>query len=497
MSKAIIKFLADSFNTSFVAISVAIFSLLRLPSVIEPYWYGDEGIYEVIGKAISSGRMLYLGIWDNKPPVLYLIYAIFNGEQFYVRLASLLVGSLSVVVFFFLAKKLFTSRTAVVVATMFYSIFFGLPLLEGNIANAENFMVLPILLAFYVMVSAPENKKLLSAAIAGFLLSLAFLIKIVAIFDFTVLAIIVFIARFTETISFSKRNIKKELRAAATSIQNEAVLAISFAVPIIFTGLYFISVGAFPDFWRAAMSQNVGYVGYGNYFLFPMGLLFVKLILLVFSFLLVLRYRKTLGAGGVLIFLWLAFSMFNAFFSARPYTHYLLVLLPAFSLFLGYLLDNKKLLFITIPLLIIILFFVDRDFKITKRKILPYYVNYVKFIAGGSVIRYQAFFDKNTPRDYEIARFIRAKTSRSDNIFLWGDNAQIYALSEKLPPGRYTVAYHVTFYPDGIEETKAALRAASPKYIIDTKRSPEINNFLANYSLRYTIEDVQIYEKQP
>ncbi|HEX8932414.1 MAG TPA: hypothetical protein VF810_04620, partial [Patescibacteria group bacterium] len=50
-----------------------IFFLLRLPSLIEPDWYGDEGIYQTIGMALHKGSFLYTQIWDNKPPLLYLV----------------------------------------------------------------------------------------------------------------------------------------------------------------------------------------------------------------------------------------------------------------------------------------------------------------------------------------------------------------------------------------------------------------------------------------
>ena len=71
-----------------------LFFLLRLPSLIEPNWYGDEGIYQIIGKAMGSGRILYSQIWDNKPPLLYITYALFNGEQFQVRIFSLISSEL-------------------------------------------------------------------------------------------------------------------------------------------------------------------------------------------------------------------------------------------------------------------------------------------------------------------------------------------------------------------------------------------------------------------
>ena len=118
-----------------------LFFLLRLPSLFEPYWYGDEGIYEVIGVALRHGRLLYRDIWNNKPPLLYLIYAAFNGDQLYVKLASLLSGILALILFFYLAKKLFQNIKLSLFLTTRPSQSFGIPLLEGNIANAENFML--------------------------------------------------------------------------------------------------------------------------------------------------------------------------------------------------------------------------------------------------------------------------------------------------------------------------------------------------------------------
>jgi 4-amino-4-deoxy-L-arabinose transferase-like glycosyltransferase len=94
----------------FLFFTSIIFFLLRLPSIVEPYWYGDEGIYEVIGQGLRSGRLLYTQLWDNKPPVLYLIYALFDGNQSSVRLTSLIIGLFTVIAFFYLAKRLLRKK---------------------------------------------------------------------------------------------------------------------------------------------------------------------------------------------------------------------------------------------------------------------------------------------------------------------------------------------------------------------------------------------------
>ena len=505
-------------NILFLIVITSFFALLRFPSVAEPYWYGDEGVYEVIGIALRKGLILYRDIWDNKPPLLYVIYAIFNGDQFYVRLASLVVGLLSVVIFFFISRKLFKSNISVYIATAFFAVMFGAPIIEGNIANAENFMMLPTLASFYLLFctlpreasakwgSAPGSSKLKLAqfisrmwplGLAGFVLSLSFLTKIVAVFDFAAFSISLLSLRFFDRISFKHKEIVKEIKKLILGIEQEIVFVIAFIIPIALTALYFISNEAFSDFLKAAFSQNVGYVGYGNFFIFPMGLLYLKVLLLIFGVLLTFHYRKILSKSGVVIVIWLLFSVANALFSQRPYTHYLLVALPALSLFLGYMLDNKKILKFSLPFLILVLIVLLNTFKLNFRKVIPYYLNYLSFVTGVKPTEdYQAFFDRRVPRDYKIADFIRLKTTDSENVFLWGDNPQIYALSGKLPPGRYTVSYHITFYKDAIAETKIALSKSSPRYIIQIKDSPDVYNFTEGYELRYKIEEVKIYERK-
>jgi hypothetical protein len=54
---------------------VFIFILLRLPSLYESYWYGDEGIYAAVSSEVSRGKKLYAETWDHKPPLIFLIFA--------------------------------------------------------------------------------------------------------------------------------------------------------------------------------------------------------------------------------------------------------------------------------------------------------------------------------------------------------------------------------------------------------------------------------------
>ncbi len=480
-------------NTLFLSVALILFSLLRIPSVIEPYWYGDEGIYEVIGMALSQGRILYSEIWDNKPPLLYVIYSLFAGDQFYVRLLSLIFGFLSVAVIFAILRKIFKNPLAIALPTIFFAFVFGSPLIEGNVANAENFLILPILLAFYFCFAA-KKKSVPFYLVAGILFSLAFLIKIVALFDFIAAIYIILIYALPKKIEIKSKRFG--IKSIINNLWSFKPLILGFISPIIVTVLYFVAVGALPEFLSGAFSQNVGYVAYGNFFIVKNGELYLKIILLSISLLLIFRFRIKLGPVAVLTLTWLVFELFSTFFSARPYTHYLLVLLPSFTVLLALAIENRKLWIVTIPLVIAILFLINNNFQVHK-KIFRYYSNYFKYISGGSVEEYRSSFDKNMNRDYDLAHFIDLKTSDNENVFLWSDSSQIYALSGKLPPGRYVVAYHITGNPGAIEETKKAIDKSQPKYIIQTKNDPAISNFLDGYSLQYVIDNSKIYERQP
>jgi hypothetical protein len=490
MKVSFLKIFKEKASVYLLLAATAVFSLLRLPSLIEPNWYGDEGIYQVIGRAIMEGRPLYEGIWDNKPPLLYLTYALLNGDMFSLRLLSLIFGVLALIFLFLLAKQLFQSRTALYLTLGSFALLFGLPLLEGNIANAENFMLAPIILAGFLVTLKPTRYRLI---LAGLLLSIAFLTKIVALFDFVAFFLYLIVLRTSFNFSSLKELNLKRIKGGLFGISNEILFCLAFIFPIVLTLFYFFLNGTFSDYFQAAFSTNTGYVGYGNHFLFPNGLLFLKIALLAFALLLIIRFQRRIGKNGLFIFIWLSLAVFNALFSQRPYTHYLLVLLPSFSLLLGFLAERRDLIILNGVALVGLGIIAINGFNLYG-KIFPYYQNYLNFVFyKTSVEDYQAFFDQATPRDYEIADFIRRNTKAEDQIFLWGDNGQIYTLSNKLPPGRYIVAYHITFYEKGLLETQQAVNRSQPKYIITTKEESPIQPLLESYELKTKIKDAKIY----
>jgi hypothetical protein len=482
-----------------------LFFLLRLPSLIEPNWYGDEGIYQVIGQAIHSGRLLYTDIWDNKPPLLYIVYALFNGDQFQVRLFSLFTGIFATCVFYYLSRFVLRSTRAQKVVTILFVLLFATPLIEGNIANAENFMIPLILLAgLLVYIAGAMDQKAtflflqskFSLLLAGgFLLGVSFLFKIVAIFDFAAFFVFLFMTSLPPRFSFSLNRLKATLMPTMKSL---LPFVVGFAIPIFLTGFYFVMHNAFSDFIRASFFSNVGYVGWKNQFIIPQGFLILKLLLLGGIVIFLYRQRRSLSSAQMFIFLWFVFSIFNTYFSGRPYMHYVLVSLCSFCLMLGLIFETqkRKWRYLTAGTLLIGFIMLNNTFNFNVKKSFKYYANTLSFLGGNkNVTEFQSFFDGKTPRDYELASFIKSHTNEKDTIFIWGDSAQIYTLSGKLPPGRYTVAYHITQYENGITETQEAINSTKPKYIISLKESRPIPFHVPEYNNKFVFEKAVIYER--
>jgi len=492
----LIRYLEKQSATWFLVLVSFLFFLLRLPSLFEPYWYGDEGIYQVIGMALRQGRHLYSGIWDNKPPLLYYIYAIFNGNQSSVRFFSLLSGLGAIIIFFFLAKKLFQKQKTVYITTSIFAFLFATPFLEGNIANAENFMLLPILGAALLIIRQTKTQPLLPPMegtkgwilfSAGILLGLSFLVKIVALFDFAAFFVFLFFISYTN------------IRSLRSQIRPLFFFCFGFFIPIVFTFLFFLIQGDLKMFITSAFFSNVGYVEYGNRFFIPHGFLIFKLLLLTIVVLFLFCKRRSFPQSHVFILLWLAFSLFDTFFSQRPYTHYILMSIISFSLLIGLCIQQIKQKYLYILAAFLVIWMINAEFSLHNRlpkNMTGYYSNFLAFtFQQKSTLDYFRFFDNVTPQDYAVASYITLHAKKDDGIFLWGNSAQIYKLTNTLPPGRFIVAYHITGSSENIEETRKAITAHQPKFIIISGKESRIPYTLQDYEPKITLDNTTIYEK--
>lgn len=459
--------------------------LLRLPSFFEPYWYGDEGVYLTLGQAVRQGLVLYRDIHDNKPPLLYWLAALAEN-LFWFKFLLLTASLFSLALFYKFCRLVFSeSKKASLLALIFFTLFTTLPLLEGNIVNAENFLILFTIAGFLLIIAKNE----ISSSVAfstGICFSLAILFKVPAGADFG--AVFLFLLFFRPF-----KIIKKSLLP----------LLAGLILPIFMVTFYYFLRGAFNEFFTAAFMQNIGYLsswqtGSHASKALPLGLITRGVFVLVVALGLFL-WRRKLTPPFILITLWFTFSLFGATLSGRPYAHYLLEVVPSLSLLLAFLLTKIKLpekLIIGAALLVLTVSIAF--FRFWFYSPFSYYENFLKFaFQQQNKNQYFNHFNPSVNRNYKVSNYLINRTKPSDKIFVWGDEPFIYALTRRLPAGRYAVAYHVIDF-SGQNQTANALQAEKPKYIVktkgETKQFAQIEKILSSrYRLVTNIDGAEIY----
>lgn len=454
-----------------------IFLILRIPSLFEPYWYGDEGIYLTLGQAIRKGVMLYSQIHDNKPPTLYYLAAI-SQTVFGFRFL-LLLFMIPTIYFFNRLSQFFLSLKGSKIATFIFVILTSIPLLEGTIANAEVFMLLPTIIGVLLLTKAKPNLK--NIIFSGLFLGLAFTIKIPVAIEFAFLCFWLFI---DDLDSFKK---------VFSKIKNIIIFTIAFLLPITAWAIYYYFHGAFQEFLFASLLQNFGYISSwstGIQTASPAsGGIIIRFLMLLISWALIffLKIKKIISSKFSFLLFWFSATIFGALLSARPYPHYLIQVLPPLVLIIVELFNfkDKKIEFLS---LISVIFFISTlfKFKFYFYPVFSYYSNFYSYAIGQkSTSDYRKYFGSQINNVYEISEYIKNNTNPNDKIFVWGDEPYIYALSDRLPASKYTVAYHIVDF-NGYQITMDKIKANLPKFIVYYQMSnrpfTELDRFIKNYN---------------
>lgn len=464
--------------------------ILRLPSLLEPFWYGDEGVYMTVGQGLLHGLPLYTGVFDNKPPGIYLLSAfstlVFGHSIWSLRFVLLLWVLSTQVIIFLLAKKLFKSTRAALFAAVIFSLLTSTPLLEGNIANGEIFFILFTSLGF--LMGWKEQYFW-----AGVSFAFAVLFKAPAVFDFLAFGMLLLIHSKGDSI--------------VTVVKRIILTGMGFLLPLLLTVIYFTLRGHFHDFYFAVLGSNVTYTDYGNHFIIPNGLLYLKalglgLVLILFLLNIIKSWRK-----GVVIkpenlvisslILWLFFALYGSLFGGRNYPHYLMQIVPPFTLLLTSILTRTQVhqasLALLVSLIIAALFgFYPQYWRWN------YYPNAFNYLVGRmSQSDFNNSFDKKVNRNYTLAMVVKKLTVKDDQIYVWANDSQLYFLTERVNTHRYIASYHTNNY-HAYTDTMKKLNSRWPRIIIIEQPLPypfpELTTFVHSYySLAGEFDGAQIY----
>ncbi|MBI2008513.1 hypothetical protein HYS82_02545 [Candidatus Amesbacteria bacterium] len=452
--------------------------VLRVPSLFEPYWYGDEGIYLTVGQAIRKGEILYKDIHDNKPPLLYWMAAAAGGRQFWFKFIAGWWSLGTVTAGYWTFGKIWgKEEKARLISTTVLAILTTLPMWEGNIANAELFFLLPTIAAAGILWGAKDWRGVFWG---GVVLGIGGLFKMPAIIEAGVWPVMWWLGK-------DKKWLKRSI-----------VLGGGVILPIVASMGYLAIQGAGREYLTAAWAQNLPYLSSWKATSGGAGIYSIKGRLVILTGLLagVIWKGRKWEKRTQLTVVWGTVTLFAATLSGRPYPHYLLQAAGALALATGLLFGGERRVGVGVwtGVLAVVIAFGFWWYPVTA-----YYVNFGKWVGGGqNQEEYFRWFNPAVVRNYEVARVVMGGSGPDDRLFVWGDEPMIYALAKRRPAGKYTVAYHIKDF-GGSEGTMEELNIQPPTYIVevdDVTELPGLKQLLdERYKLEKTIDGVRVYRR--
>jgi hypothetical protein len=137
---------------------------------------GDEGFYLSAAREVSQGRTLYADFFYPQMPYLPYIFSVFAGKGFttlfMTRMASVLAGILTTILFYLFIKRLASDKTVITILMTLY-IFSGLIVSWHSVAKTFAWSDLFLMGAFLSLASFIRSPKVWQPILCGALMALA------------------------------------------------------------------------------------------------------------------------------------------------------------------------------------------------------------------------------------------------------------------------------------------------------------------------------------
>lgn len=295
----------------------------------------DEGEYAYAGQLILQGVAPYALAYNMKLPGTYLAYAAimaaFGQTPAGVHFGLLLVNALTILMLFFLAKRLFDATTGIVAAAS-YAILSASPSVLGFAGHATHFVVLLAIGGILLLSSPADVLKPWQVCAAGALLGFAFLMKQPGVFFLLFGAVWLVFKDRRNKIGWRNLAIRFSLFVAAA------------AVPFALICLWMWRAGLFSRFWfwtftyaraygTAIRLEEATAVFWTQFSGVVRPAVPIWLLAAIGVFGVLWKYRHSGHSFFVIAFLICSFLAICPGFYFRQ--HYFIVLLPAASLLAG------------------------------------------------------------------------------------------------------------------------------------------------------------------
>ncbi len=439
-------------NKKLLLFALVALIILRIPSLFEPHWYGDEGIYAAITWGMESGKTLYTQLWDNKPPLIYYLYSLGDSHNrlLVIRLLNLVAGLFTLIGLWKLIEELNISKKARNIGIIFATCILGTPILEGNVANAENFFV-PIIIFGYIFLLLKKPRYILSGVFFG----TAFLFKFHPFFDFAAAGLYLLI---------TQRSLKKA-----------GIFITGFFIPLILQSAILFLQGNLSAGISIIFLNNFNYTQ--SYSHGIKSIEFRSLILVIgLASSSWLFYARKISKQIYFLSVLLLFEVYAGLFGGRRYVHYLIQVIPAAVLVSSFFIertleekDTKKRF--SYPLILVLGFwillkvFMSGEGVAMRYDIPKYYAEFFSFAT-----KQQPYFISDVDARFDNLKSELEQYDKND-LYIYSNSAWLYDVLEIYPPIPVIVGYHRTFV--GEDNFIEMLKNAKPKTIVfDTLADP-------------------------
>jgi len=453
---------------AFLSIAVALV-VLRLPSLIEPPTFNDEGTYSDIGWALDHGAVLYRDVWGHYTPGVYWLGAAINLVSTSVVAFHLVLSAAIALTAFAIWRfcRRYTSASIAWAASLAFVILSSLPTFEGDVLYVE---AIGSVLAIWALVIVTRRAPVAGAPAltAGILAGAAMLFKPTFAAD----AVVVATAPAVIALASNRRPGRGETRALLWVVAGAAgVLAI--AVVGLWLG------GSLPGLIDVVTHQDEVYLqsasGGGGSSVAPGGGTGTILLLMTVS-----RIGVVLAAGSLITWLlarrqhvgasvaawWLTWDLAAVVVSALGLAHYTQQLEPAAcacaALAAARITRHIRLRVVVAAVATTVTGWVvcvvallgptaeaslavpqqlsGFVTSITSPHVITHYLGsgWERILGVSTAKTYDAGFGPQPTLVRQTVALIDAHSRPGDRVFVWGRVPWAYSLSARLPAGRYT-----------------------------------------------------------
>ncbi len=449
------------FGATLVAVTCARIRLLGLP--LER----DEGEYAYTGQLLLQGIPPYKLAYSMKFPGTAASYAllmsIFGDTTAGIHLGLILINLVTVGLIFFLGRYLL-GELAGLAAAAAYGVISLMPYVLGQAAHATHLVVLPAIAGASVLIRALDRQSRILILASGCLFGLALLMKQPGLF----FVLFGFVFLFSHDRS---RHVK--LRQSAL---RSLIFLLGATVPFFVTCLLLWNVGVFEKFWF----WTIKYAGqYGSQVSIADGLRIFADNLpnavgtawpiwgIAASGLVICMVNRTLRTRAVFLTTFAFFSILAVCpgFYFRP--HYFILVLPAVSLIAG----------VAVTAALDTIRFGAQNFRFVVLLLFGFALAWPMW-AEADFFFERPLAEANRmvngtnpfPESIKIGEYIRAQSSVSDTIAVFGSEPQIYFYSRRHSATGYIYAYGLMepqpYAHQMQQEMMREIETAHPKFLV-------------------------------